>query len=578
MSAHTAHEARALSSPPTASHDWRRLYEALLHCHAVAEFSLDGVVINANDQFLSLFGYSLDQVLGHPHSLFCSREEADSEAYRAHWHALRRGESLSGEFRRIARDGHEVFIQASYAPVLDEHGTPRSVVKLASDVTRTKRQSIEDHGRIEAISRMAAVAEFDLSGRLVAANRNFLSLTGYALDEIVGRHHRLFVEEAITATPEYLAFWERLADGEFHANLFKRLGKSGKELWLHASYNPIFDPAGKVVRVVMFARDVTASRLANAEFQAQVAAIDQSQAVIEFDLQGHVLSANRNFLAAMGYTLREIQGQHHSMFCTQAYTHSREYRDFWLRLGEGEYLAGRFHRKGKFGRDVWIQASYNPIRDLNGKVIKIVKYAYDVTAEVTLEQRISERSREMSDSVQQLVRSIVGVATNTGVAADMAREADGAAKAGFEALQKSNQAIHAIQQSSTKVAEIVRVIGEIASQTNLLAFNAAIEAARAGTHGVGFSVVAAEVRRLAERSSEAAQQITTLIDDSVAQVVHGADVSRDVARCFEGIMSSVARTGSSVQLISHATEEQRQVVDAVSRQIAALAGAREGEA
>ncbi len=335
----------------------------------------------------------------------------------------------------------------------------------------------------------------------------------------------------------------------------------------------MFDDHGKLTKVVKLASDVTQARLVSAEFQAKVAAIDLSQAVIEFDLDGKVLTANRNFLAAMGYTLREITAQHHSIFCAPEYRRSEEYRDFWLRLSEGQFISGRFHRVGKFDRDVWIQATYNPIFDLNGRVMKVVKYAYDVSKEVRLEREIATRSAEMTGSVGRLLESIAAIVTNSTVAADMAAEASRAAESGAEALQKSNLAIGAIQASSNKVSEIVRVIGDIASQTNLLAFNAAIEAARAGQHGIGFSVVAGEVRKLAERSSTAAQEIATLIETSVAQVENGAGVSRDAASSFAGILASVGRTGTSVSAIAHAAERQREMASEVSALITSLTSA-----
>jgi len=302
-----------------------------------------------------------------------------------------------------------------------------------------------------------------------------------------------------------------------------------------------------------------------------VAAMDRGQAVIEFDLDGKVLTANRNFLVAMGYTLREVQGQHHSIFCSAEYTQSPEYQDFWLRLGEGEFISGRFHRVGKFNRDVWIQASYNPIFDLNGKVAKVVKYAYDVTKEVMLEKRISAKTVEMTERVRGLVASIKAIADNSGVASQMAHDSSRAAQTGHDAVQKSIVAIDRIEESSTRVSEIVRVIGEIASQTNLLAFNAAIEAARAGQQGVGFSVVAAEVRKLAERSSAAAQEIGKLIDESALHVRQGAEVSKSAAGSFEGIMSSVESTVESAAEIAAAAEAQRDMAAQVSDLIEELA-------
>ena len=429
---------------------------------------------------------------------------------------------------------------------------------------------------MQAIDRSQALIEFDLEGKVVRANANFLALMGYTLEEINGRHHRQFVDPDYAASAAYQVFWEHLVHGEFHAGEYKRLGKGGKEVWIQATYNPVLDAEGRPIRVVKFASDVTAAKLRSAEFEAKVAAIDKAQAVIEFDLDGKVLTANRNFLAAMGYTLREIQGQHHSMFCTPQYRQGEAYRDFWLQLNEGRHISGRFERVGKFDRPVWIQATYNPILDLNGQVSKVVKYAYDVTKEVELEARIAAKSGDMARSVSTLVESITAIAANSGVAAELAQESTAEAQAGSQAIHKSIAAIDAIQASSMRVAEIVRVIGEIAGQTNLLAFNAAIEAARAGQHGIGFSVVAGEVRKLAERSSQAANEIAKVMDESTQHVSHGAEVSKEASRKFERILDSVGRTGASVSAIAGAAESQRTLASNVSTLIDELTGHARG--
>jgi methyl-accepting chemotaxis protein len=510
-------------------------------------------------------------VFGQHHSLFCDPGIAQTEPYRQFWHALRAGNFSSGEFHRFGKGGRNVYIRGTYNPVLDADGKVVKVVKFAVDVTAEKLRAMDDGGKIAAINRSLAVIEFDMSGTVLFANSNFLTLMGYQLDEIKGQHHRMFVDAAESASVEYQVFWERLGRGEFNSAEYKRIGKGGREVWIQATYNPILDDQGRPKGVVKFASDVTAQKIHNTESAAKIAAINLAQAVIEFDLDGKVTAANRNFLAAMGYTLREVQGQHHSMFCSSEYMQSKDYRDFWLRLCSGEFVAGRFQRVGKFNREVWIQATYNPIFDLNGQVAKVVKYAYDVTEEVRLHQRITAKSTEMADSVARLVESITSIAANSGVASEMAEEASSAAKLGFAALEDAIAAIAAIQTSSVRVSEIVRVIGEIANQTNLLAFNAAIEAARAGQHGVGFSVVAGEVHKLAERSSQAAREIAKLIDESVLQVHSGSEVSKQVAQSFKGITTSVDRTRHSVAAIAQATEAQRLMAGTVTTLIDGLA-------
>jgi methyl-accepting chemotaxis protein len=424
--------------------------------------------------------------------------------------------------------------------------------------------------RMAALSRANAIIEFTPDGEILDANERFLELSGYSLGEIRGQHHRMFVEPAEVDTPAYSAFWRKLGGGEPDCGEYLRFARGGRPVWLNATYNPVFDDAGRVVRVMKVARDVTAEKRRAAEFEAKVQAIDLGQAVIEFDLDGKVITANRNFLAAMGYTLREIQGQHHSMFCTSEYLHGEEYREFWLRLSEGKFFSGRFQRVGKFDRPVWIQATYNPVFDLHGRVAKVIKYAYDVTKEVTLERMITARSNEMRHGVAQLLESIASIADHSQSASTMAVESTAAASRGKDGVVASLAAIQQIQASSAKVEQIVRVIGDIASQTNLLAFNAAIEAARAGAHGVGFSVVAVEVRKLAERSSAAAKEISAVMEQSARHIDEGASVGRGAVASFEAIQSLVHRTAATAAEIAESAGRQREMADGVGRLVEAL--------
>jgi len=248
-------------------------------------------------------------------------------------------------------------------------------------VSTLKQKHSRDYvATFEAVSRSQAIIEFNLDGTIVNANANFLAALGYTLDEIVGRHHRMFCLESYTKSNEYSDFWSRLRQGEFFSELYRRVRKDGTHIWIEASYNPVFDAKGNPVSVVKFATDVTERHLRDKYAEAQITAINKAQAVITFDIKGNVIDANENFLNTLGYRKDDISGRHHRMFCDAAYTETRDYQDFWANLRRGQYYAGEFHRKGSGGKDIWIIASYNPIFDQDGKVTRVVKYATDTQA------------------------------------------------------------------------------------------------------------------------------------------------------------------------------------------------------
>jgi methyl-accepting chemotaxis protein len=352
---------------------------AIAKVQAVIEFGLDGKVLAANENFLAALGYTLDEIRGQHHSMFVDSAYRVSPEYRMFWEKLGRGEFDEGQYKRIGKGGREVWLQASYNPILDMSGKPFKVVKYATNLTEQKLATANFEGQLAAIGKAQAVIEFGLDGKVQTANENFLRTMGYTLEEIRGQHHSLFVDPVFRASPDYRLFWDKLCRGEFDAGQYKRIGKGGREVWLQASYNPILDLGGKPFKVVKYATEITEQKLATANYEGQLAAIGKVQAVIEFGLDGKVLTANANFLDAMGYTLEEIRGQHHSMFVDSAYRVSPEYRMFWEKLGRGEFDEGQYKRIAKGGREVWLQASYNPILDMNGKPFKVVKYATNVT-------------------------------------------------------------------------------------------------------------------------------------------------------------------------------------------------------
>ncbi len=283
--------------------------EALHRSQAVITFALDGTIEEANANFLDLMGYRLDEVRGRHHRMFVAPTEAAAPAYEAFWQTLRQGAFQAAEYRRITKDRREVWIRATYNPVLDARGRPVRIVKFALDVTAERLASAESAGQIAAIDRSQAVIQFDLDGTIRHANANFLGALGYELAEVQGRHHSLFVDPAEAASPEYRDFWQALARGEYRAGEFKRRARDGRDVWIQASYNPILDLAGRPFKVVKYASDVTAAKVVAADMAGQVEAARRSQAVIEFAMDGTVLDANANFLSAMGYTLAEVAGR-----------------------------------------------------------------------------------------------------------------------------------------------------------------------------------------------------------------------------------------------------------------------------
>jgi methyl-accepting chemotaxis protein len=409
---------------------------------------------------------------------------------------------------------------------------------------------------LDAINRIQALIEFDLEGNITHANQNFLDAVGYGLDEIIGKHHRMFCSAAYAGSGEYRELWRALADGRPSSGDFMRLHKSGRPVWLQASYNPVLGPDGAPFKVIKFATDITAEKQRNAEFEGKLDALGRSQAVIEFDLRGNITSANQNFLRTMGYIEDDVVGKHHSMFCDDALVKSAGYRSFWADLGEGAFQSGRFKRVGKHGAEIWILATYNPILDLNGKAYKVVKFAMDVTEQVDREESIGDKVKAISGVLGELTESIAGIAQGSRVSAGLAGQTQPEAADGRKLLHRSREAIVAIQQSSGAVHDIIDTISDIAGQTHLLAFNAAIEAARAGEHGNGFSVVANEVRKLAEKSALATREIAKLINETIERVGEGTRLSAEVESAFARIVESVVKTSASIDQIHASTSAQ----------------------
>jgi len=276
-----------------------------------------------------------------------------------------------------------------------------------SQIQELEKKLIDYRGQVEAISRSQAVAEFNMDGTIITANENFLNIVGYSLQELQGQHHSIFVDNEYANSAKYAKFWEELNNGLHLDKQYKRIAKGGKEIWIQASYDPIFGADGKPFKIVKYCSDVTQWKLEDAEAYARAEAINNTQAVVEFNIDGTVVNANENFLNALGYSLSEIKGKHHSMFVEADYANSEEDKEFWSQLSAGHHHAGEFMRVAKDGSNVWIQASYNPIMDLNGKPYKVVKFAMDVTEQKQMQQTVESMLGEVSTVMHGLVEGKV---------------------------------------------------------------------------------------------------------------------------------------------------------------------------
>lgn len=466
-------------------------------------------------------------------------------------------------------------------------------------------------GQMAAINRSQAVIEFTLDGMILSANDNFLQTIGYTLEEIRGKHHSLFVTSEDARTPEYRAFWQKLGRGEYDAGRYKRIGKGGREIWIQASYNGVFDAQGRPWKVVKFATDITAEMERQADANGQIDAINKAQAVIHFSLDGKVLDANENFCKTLGYTQDEIKGQHHGIFVDTEYRSSAEYRLFWEKLGRGEFDAGQYKRIGKGGREIWIQATYNPILDASGRPFKVVKFATDTTAQVKAAQALKmaveetqavveaaqggdlTRSISTSDKDGQILTLCEGVnallTTMADVISQIRTSADSVNVAAGEISQGNTDLSARTEEQASSVEETASTMEELtatvkknsdnARHANELASNAQTVAEKGGHVVADVVSTMAEIEQSSNRIADIigvidgiAFQTNILALNAAVEAARAGDQGRGFAVVATEVRNLAQRSASAAkeikQLISNSSDKVRsgtQQVDQAGR-------------
>ncbi|WP_437185409.1 methyl-accepting chemotaxis protein [Planctomicrobium sp. SH668] len=461
-------------------------------------------------------------------------------------------------------------------------GSPKVTDNHKSSKATQERILADYAGQIKAIHKSQAVIEFDVDGTILTANANFLATVGYTLEEIQGRHHSLFVDEEARRTPEYQQFWTKLGRGEYQAGEFKRIGKGANEIWIQASYNPIFDQAGVPFKVVKYATDITQQKFQNADYAGQIAAIRKSQAVIEFRMDGTILDANENFCKTMGYSIDEVRNKHHRMFAEENFSRSSEYREFWATLNRGEFFAGEFKRIGRDGKEIWLQASYNPILDASGKPFKVVKYASNITAQKELLQQLANseaRERERAEEARkvELLLSVVDAAT----LGDLTRKIE---VSGADALDKIGEGLEKflkdLRNSISGITENAQTLAtassELAAVSNEMRSTAGSTAEQANV----VSSTSEQVSQNVQCVAASVEQMNSSIREIARSATEAASIATSAVKVAQSTNDTVSKLGASSVEIGKVVK----VINSIAEQTNLLAlnatieAARAGEA
>ncbi len=591
-------------------------YEAVLaaldRSHVSVEMDPSGTILGANEGFLRLFGRSMADLRGQHHGTLLEASYRASDDYRQLWATIAEGRHQHADQRCIGPNGREIHLHASYSPIVDRSGRTTKVMMFATDVTATKSklagELAELKTRIAIMDRTSLISETDLRGNITAINEKFCEVSQFAREELVGRPHNI-VRHPDSPREVFKELWATIGRGNIFRTVIKNRKKDGSPYYVDAVIAPVLGENGKPKKYIGVRYDITDLEIERQNMKGIVNALDSAYAYVEFDAEGVVQSANKNFLQLMGYENDQIVGKHHRTFVEPAMASSAEYAELWRNLKAGRHQSDIFKRVAKDGRTVWLQAAYSPVTDEKGVVRKVIQIATDVTERVnsqdreramteqmrrllveirqhaeglsTASQELSAVSTQLASSAQetasqatqvsasseQVSRNVSSVATGTEEVAisirEIAKSANEAAYVASDAVggaQKATATISKLGASSQEIGKVIKVITSIAQQTNLLALNATIEAARAGEAGKGFAVVANEVKELSKETARATEDISQKIGTIQAdteQAIHAIDE-------ISGTISKISHIQTT---IATSVEEQTATAAGIGRNV-----------
>ncbi|MBV9886564.1 MAG: PAS domain S-box protein [Acidobacteria bacterium] len=534
----------------------------------VSEADLKGDIVTVNEKFIEVSKYPRDELIGHPHNT-TRHPDMPKAVFKEVWSTIGRGKTFRGVIKNRAKDGTPYYVDAVIAPVLGDNGKPMKYIGVRYDITKSELERQEARGIVGAIDSNFCYAQLSVDGAFLSANAHFLEMYGYRQEELIGKNHQILVDSAHARSAAYSDFWSQLRTGKAQVGVFKNVTKDSREVYIQAVFGAVRDEMDRVMKIVVVGTNVTSEKVSAADFAGQIAAIGKSQAVIEFQMDGTIVEANDNFLRTMGYMLDEIKGRHHSIFVDESYRNSSDYRDFWTKLNRGEYQAGEYKRVGKGGKEVWIQASYNPILDLNGKPFKVVKYASDITPQKAAAEELRRKVDSMLVAVSAASRGdLTQEITVSG------QDAIGQMGAGLsQLLSNLRTSIGKIGQTA---ATLSTSSGELSSVSQQMSANAEETSSQANV----VSAAGEQVNRNLQTVATGSEEMSVSIKEIAKNATEAAKVATEAVKAAQATNVTVSKLGESSVEIGQVIK----VITSIAQQTNLLAlnatieAARAGEA